>query len=63
MVPTSSFGGGKWQAAMWHTLGADGLQQAAMRHTLGADGLQQAAKQHTVVKTNKYLFIYWYLQE
>ena len=63
MVPTSSFGGGKWQAAMRHTLGADGLQQAAMRHTLGADGLQQAAKQHTVVKTNKYLFIYWYLQE
>ena len=48
MVPTSSFGGGKWQAAMWHTLGADGLQQAAMQHTLGADGLQQATMQHTL---------------
>ena len=48
MVPTSSFGGGKWQAAMWHTLGADGLQQAAMRHTLGADGLQQATMLHTL---------------
>ena len=67
-MPTSSLGGGKWQAAkrhtldanglwqaaMWHTLGADELQQAAMRHTLGDDGLQQAAKQHQ--KTNKYLF-------
>ena len=48
MVPTSSFGGSKWQAAMWHTLGADGLQQAAMRHTLGADGLWQAAMLHTL---------------
>ena len=48
MVPTSSFGGGNWQAAMPHTLGADGLQQVAMWHTLGSDGLWQAAMLHNL---------------
>ena len=37
MVPTSSLGGGKWQAAKQHTLDSDGLRQAAMWPTLGAD--------------------------
>ena len=43
MVPTSSFGGSKWQAAMWHTLGADGLQQAAKWHTPSYSKIKEQA--------------------
>ena len=38
-VLNSSFGRGKWQAAMRHTMGTDGMWQAAMWHTLGTDGM------------------------